>query len=162
MIKKWINQFSQWHRQRVTEIYTIFKKLQEQEDINLWLYLYIISTLSVTCFHLNTGKSSMCCSRAWWHRSRPRLSLWLKTLLTGLIFDMPQLQQCEMRACRELDLHVFPQWYGSTACLKPHSGSRWTEYSRWKSLLRCILICWEQNYLGAQMMQGWTVHWLMT
>lgn len=32
-----------------------------------------------------------------------------QTLLTGLIFNMLQLQQCEMRACRELNLHVFPQ-----------------------------------------------------
>lgn len=39
---------------------------------------------------------------------------------------------------------------GSMSKLKSHTGSRWTEYSRWKSLLICILICWEQNYLGAR------------
>lgn len=130
---------------------------QEQEDINLWLYLYIISTLSVTCFHLNTGKSFMCdAAPAWWHRSRHHLSLWpahnetnfadsfnLQYAATPAMWD--ESMQGTEPACLPSVIRV-----NRMSKLKSHTGARWTEYSRWKSLLICILICWEQNYLGAR------------
>lgn len=97
-----------------------------------------------------------CCSRAWWHRSRHHLSLWpaqnetnfadwfnLQYAATPAMWD--ESMQGTEPACLPSVIRV-----NRMSKLKSHTGSRWTEYSHWKSLLICILICWEQSYLGAR------------